>query len=138
MATARPAAAADPVAAEHVLAPMLKDLALRLAGCPGRSDEGRAAADEAVELFRRVEPRDPGTFEQYVALHLAVSLWLAAGYREEDHTDGALGLLSESEAIFSRLGTRHSGAFAAQLDAIGAASAELLRLSTNPKVSNGS
>ncbi|MEU2628697.1 hypothetical protein [Kitasatospora sp. NPDC007106] len=129
VAAARAHAEADPAASEHLLALTLKDLAGRLTECPGRSDAGRAAADEAVETFRRVEPRDPGTFEQHLALHLAVSLWLAACYHAEDDAEGALKLLSESEAVFSRLDTRHPGSFAAELEAIGAARAEFLRQS---------
>ncbi|MEV7178021.1 hypothetical protein [Kitasatospora sp. NPDC093679] len=54
---------------------------------------------------------------------------MAACYREEDDAEGALELLSESEAVFSRLGARHPGAFAARFEAIGAARAELLRRS---------
>ncbi|MET7938298.1 tetratricopeptide repeat protein [Streptomyces sp. NPDC005322] len=126
---ARAHAEADPAGSEHLLALALKDLAVRLTECPGRSDEGRSAADEAVETFRRVEPRDPGTFEQYLALHLAGSLWLAACYRAEDDAEGALKLLSESEAVLARLDARQPGAFAAQVEAIGAARAELLRQS---------
>ena len=100
-------ARANPAAYEPDLAASLNNLSVRLAGA-GQREEGLAAIEEAVEIYRRLARANPAAYEPDLAASLNnLSNRLAeAGQREE-----GLAAIEEAVEIYRRLARANPAAY---------------------------